>query len=275
MFTLAGFADEISEDLNGQLDILKREQIGFMDLRGVWGKNILDLSDLELEAVKAKLSEQRIGISSIASPIGKIPIQDPFDEHLKKMEKAVKIAEFFNVRHIRIFSFFIPEGKDPDAYQDAAASRLAIMLSIAERGDKVLLHENEKEIYGDNAERCLYLMKELSSPNFKFAFDPANFVQCGVKPYEEAYPLLAPYIAQIHVKDALFQNGRVVPAGEGDGELADILAAALKNGYKGFLSLEPHLETEGKFSGFSGPDKFQAASAALKRLLDKLHMDWQ
>ncbi|UAL53812.1 sugar phosphate isomerase/epimerase [Bacillus sp. CMF21] len=275
MLTLTGFADEISPDLHVQIEVLESEDIRFIELRGVWGKNVLQLSDQELSSLKEELLRKEIQLSSIGSPIGKINILDDFDEHLIQFDRALFAADYFHAKYIRIFSFFIPDGHNPDAYRDEVISRLSVLVKKAEQSGIVLLHENEKEIYGDNAIRCLDILETINSPYLRMAFDPANFVQCGVKPYSEAYPLLKSYVEYVHIKDALFESGKVVPAGKGDGEVRELLQTLKTSGYDGFLSLEPHLAAAETFSGFSGPDLFKVAAKALKDLLQETESKWK
>lgn len=272
MVTLSAFADEISPDLHEQLSVLDSEGIKHIEFRGAWGKGVLDLTDSEWDEIETDLKSGGFQLSSIGSPIGKINITDDFEPHLAKYERAIELARRFHVPFIRIFSFFIPEGEDPANYRDEVILRMNILVERAEDSEVVLLHENEKEIYGDTAERCLDLFKACPSKYFRCAFDPANFVQCGVKPYDEAYPMLEKYIDYVHIKDALFENGKVVPAGEGEGMIKEVLQTMKKKDYDGFLSLEPHLAAAGKYSGFSGPKLFQTASNALKKVLGDLEM---
>jgi sugar phosphate isomerase/epimerase len=272
MVTLTGFADEISPVLNIQLDVLESEGIRYIEFRGVWGKNVLELSDNELLSVKEEMNRRGFRLSSVGSPIGKISINDDFEQHLVDFERALYVAKMFEVPYIRIFSFFIPEGHDPVAYRGEVMRRIKELVKKAEDAGVILLHENEKDIYGDTAERCLDILETCQSSNLRCAFDPANFVQCGVKPYIEAFPLLEKYIEYMHIKDALFDEGKVVPAGKGDGEVLDVLKALKQKGYTGFMSLEPHLTRA--FSGFSGPDRFRVASSALKNLLTEIDEKW-
>jgi sugar phosphate isomerase/epimerase len=130
-----------------------------------------------------------------------------------------------------------------------------------------LVHENEKEIYGDTAERCRDLVATIDSPALRMAFDPANFVQVGVRPMAEAWPLLAGYTTHIHVKDALLASGEVRPAGEGDGAIPELLDALVERNYHGFLTLEPHLKVAGPLGGFSGEAGMRLAIGALRGLL--------
>ncbi len=102
----------------------------------------------------------------------------------------------------------------------------------------IVVHENERHIFGEGGKNCLDLMKSIDSPLLRSAFDFANFVQAGEDPLNN-WPLLKEYTAHIHIKDAK-KDGSVVPAGEGAGQLAVILKDAVAAGYSGFLSLEPH-----------------------------------
>ncbi|MDP9373674.1 MAG: sugar phosphate isomerase/epimerase, partial [Chloroflexota bacterium] len=241
MWTLTGFADEISPDLDEQLATLAAEGMRYLEFRGVWGKNVLKLSDDELARVRAGLARAGVDVSSIGSPIGKIAITDDFAPHLAAFERALHVARVLDAPYIRIFSFFIPAGEDPARYREEVLERLGRIVRAAEGSDVTLVHENEKEIYGDIPARCLDLLTAIDSPRLRAAWDPANFVQCGVRPHPEGYEGLRPLIAYVHVKDALLGSGQVVPAGQGDGQLRETIAALRESGFDGFFSLEPHL----------------------------------
>jgi sugar phosphate isomerase/epimerase len=273
-WTLTGFADEISPDLDVQLDTLAAEQMRFLELRGVWGKNVLKLDDAEIARVKGALRERGVGVSSIGSPIGKIGVRDDFAPHLAEFRRALAVAHELEAPFIRIFSFFIPAGDDPASHREAVLDRLGQIVRAAEGSGVTLLHENEKEIYGDVPARCLDLLTTINSPLLRAAWDPANFVQCGVRPHDEGYADLRPFIAYVHVKDSILATGQVVPAGEGDGQVRETIAALRASGFDGFCSLEPHLKAGGKFGGFSGPDLFRTAARAFKGVLAEQGIDW-
>jgi sugar phosphate isomerase/epimerase len=269
MFVLSGFADEIAPDLAVQLDVLERLDIRHLELRGVWGKNVLALGDDEVTAIKAELDRRAMGVSAIGSPIGKMRIDEPFGAHLEAFQRALALAERLGSPYIRIFSFFVPEGQAA-AHRDEVMRRLGALLDAARGHAVTLLHENERHIYGDVPARCRDIHETLASPQLRMTFDPANFVMCGVRPFSEAYPLVGEYVDYVHVKDGLLADRRVVPAGQGDGQVKELLAALRDRGYNGFLSLEPHLAQAGEFSGFSGPELFGVAVKALRDLLDDL-----
>jgi sugar phosphate isomerase/epimerase len=274
MWTLTGFADEISPDLDAQLDILADESMRYLEFRGVWNKNVLDLSDSEIERFKATLGQRGVRVSSIGSPIGKIPIGDDFAAHLDRLRRALEVARALDAPYIRIFSFFMPAGEDPARYRDEVLERMGRLARAAEGSGVTLLHENEKEIYGDIPSRCLDILTQVNSPILRAAWDPANFVQCGARPHTEGYAGLRPFIAYVHVKDALLGSGQVVPAGQGDGEVRETIAALRASDFDGFFSLEPHLAAAGTFSGYSGPDLFRVAARAFKDLLGEQRIEW-
>ena len=274
MWTLTGFADEISPELEEQLETLAQESMGYMELRSAWNTNVLDLSDDELDRIKAATAQRSIGISSIGSPIGKVPVTDPFGPHLERFRRALYAADVMESPYVRVFSFFVPEGQEPGHYREEVIDRMGIMAGEAENSGVTLLHENEKEIYGDVPSRCLEILAGVGSPALRAAWDAANFVQCGVRPYTEGYASLRPYVEYVHVKDALSGSDSVVPAGEGDGQLPDTLSALRASGFDGFFSLEPHLASAGTYSGFSGPELFRKAAGAFKELLRKQGIEW-
>ena len=274
MWTLTGFADEISPEPEEQLETLAQESMGYMELRSVWNTNVLDLSDDELDRVKSATAQRGIRISSIGSPIGKVPVTDPFGPHLERFRRALHAADVMEAPYVRVFSFFIPEGQEPGHYREEVIDRMGIMAGEAKASGITLLHENEKEIYGDVPSRCLDILVGVGSPALRAAWDAANFVQCGVRPYTEGYASLRPYVEYVHVKDALSGSDSVVPAGEGDGQLPDTLSALRASGFDGFFSLEPHLASAGTYSGFSGPELFRKAAGVFKDLLRRQGIEW-
>jgi len=282
MIRLSAFADEISADLDKQIVILRSENIHFIDLRGVWNTNVLDLTDQQVSEIKQRLDAQGIGVSAIASPIGKIPIDAPFDVHLQRFRRTIALAQFFHAPFIRIFSFYPPVGEgeakgrkgivDPAIWRNEVLRRLRELTIVARNANLTLLHENEKDIYGDTIARCIDLLQNINDPHFQAIFDPANFIQCEQTPYPDAYQELRPWLRYMHVKDAL-ADGTVVAAGEGVARWLEILQQLHTDGYDGFFSLEPHLAIAGQYQGFSGPELFHKASQSFQRLLQSI--DWK
>ena len=273
------FADEASPLIDGQIIALKENGLDGLEIRNVDNVNVSDISDAKAKEVRKKLDNAGLSVWSVGSPIGKIDIvKDNFDLHTEKFRRTLEIAEILGAKNIRLFSFYIPKESDPSEYRNEVIERLGKFIGIASETGIELCHENEKGIYGDNAERCLEIYKAL--PEMKAIFDPANFVQCGVDTLS-AWEMLKTYVKYLHIKDAL-PDGNVVPAGKGSGNLEYILSDYKKTGGTA-LTLEPHLkvfaglsalETEGEksavgeiYSYKTNEEAFRAAADALKALI--------
>ena len=278
---ISGFSDEIEKSVDVQFEVLNKLNIKYFEVRGVDGKNISTLTDEEVLTLKSKMEQYGIKVSSIGSPIGKIKIEEDFAPHFEVFKHVVNIAKTLGTKYIRMFSFYHEGGDEWTAEErEEVLARLRQMIAYAKEQDVMLLHENEKGIYGDTADRCIDLMKELACDNFKAVFDPANFVQCG-QDTKYAFDNLKEYVEYMHIKDARFEDGRVVPSGMGDGNVAYVLKALFENGYNGFLSLEPHLgsfeglaelELDDKMEGLpkGGEGTFTLAYRALCDILDEI-----
>lgn len=280
-FVLSAFADEASPDFDEQLQSLQKEGITLIELRGVNGRNATKMTLDEADAVKAKLDEAGVKLSALGSPFGKAQLKVPFDEHLAAFKHGLEICKHLDCSRIRMFSFFPPKDEEPAAWREEVIRRLTIMLDLAEEAGIQLVHENEKGIYGDITERCDDLLKHFGA-RMGFAFDPANFIQCGVNPLE-AYDVLHDRITYMHIKDALMADGAVVTAGHGDGHIAKLLDKLnQERDDEIILTVEPHLTV---FKGLqdlqdeelshheSYPDSktaFHAACTALKDILAAL-----
>lgn len=241
---ISGFADEISTDFEKQMKVVTELGMHHISLRSAEGKSIADYTAEEVqEKLLPLMEEYKVNVSSIGSPIGKVEIDDEvgFERQKNQLEELCKIAKVFNCKYIRVFSFFMPKGKNPEDYEDAVIEKVKEFVAIAEKHNIILLHENEKDIYGDTGIRCKKLLDAVNSSNLAAAFDFANFVQCQEDP-KECWDLLKPYIKYIHIKDALYGSGINVVCGTGAGKVKELLSQALyEDNYQGFLTLEPHL----------------------------------
>ncbi len=272
-------------DLQTQMDVLSDHDINHIEMRGVNGKCVVEYSLEEVREIKEQLDERGFKISAVGSPLGKIDITDEFKPHFDLFLHTLDVAKILETNYIRMFSFWIPEGQH-EKYRDEVMNRWQQFIDEVEGTDFILLHENEKEIYGDTPEHCLDLMETMDSDHLQAIFDPANFVQWDVETYPEAYNMLENYIEYLHIKDALYSDHSVVPAGNGDGKVKEILQELAQKGFDGYLSLEPHL---GSFEGLSelekdpkykdledgGPKKFAMAAEALKSIIKEIGENWQ
>lgn len=274
---LSGFSDEIAPELDLQLAAIREWGLSHIELRAADGVNVSDFSTEKGKEVKNKLAGAGVSVSSIGSPIGKIGMEEDFAPHLEKLKRTLEIQKELGAPYLRMFSFYIPQGRAPEDFREEVLDRMGRMVEEAAAWDSVLLHENEKGIYGDNAPRCKELLEAFYGPHFKAVFDFANFVQVGQQTLP-AYELLKPYVEYVHVKDAQWGTGAVVPAGQGDGHVKDILADLIGGGWKGFLSLEPHLtdfaglaaleqDPQKRGSALDGKSAWKLALDSLKEIL--------
>jgi sugar phosphate isomerase/epimerase len=267
MWTLSGFADEISPDLTEQCRVATDLGLKYVEVRSAWDINVLDLDAGRLDEMQRTLAGFGLKVSSIGSPIGKIFIDEEFPPHLERMRHAAEVARFLGAPYVRVFSFFLRPGTDPADHRDEVIGRMRELTRVAEEADLILLHENDKQIYGDIPSRCQDIVRSVDSPHLRLAWDPANFVQVGVRPYTDGYAALRPHLEYMQIKDALAADGTVVPAGGGDGEVARTIRALRHDGFDGFFSLEPHLSGAGLRGGFSGRQLFRGAWRAFTDLL--------
>lgn len=276
-FRLSAFADEASPDIDLQIEALKNAGLSYIDLRGVFGKSCVDLNDDEVSVLKEKLDASQIKVSCLASPIGKIGIKDDFENELERFKRGLEIAKALGTKYMRIFSFYMAE-HEKKRYRKEVMKRIEKLLDAAEGSGITLLHENEKGIYGSSVDSCIDIHKTFKKRDFGMIFDPANFIQCGETPID-AWDDTKKYVKYLHVKDAYFGSGEVVPAGLGDGTLPEILSDAADMGDI-FLSVEPHLSVspwmediidKEKYpigDGNDAPVLFSLAVNSLKNILD-------
>ncbi len=270
-FTISAFGDEIAVKLHDQLSVLSDLKIGYLELRTVWGKNVLDLDDEEAKKVAELCAGAGVAVSAIGSPLGKSPIDDPMTDERRKLDRIMRTAEIVGTRRLRVFSYYPPDTSSNaryDDYVEVAAERLANLADHAAPYGYQLLLENEKEIVGDTIDRCAAILRLSQRPNITFVWDPANFVQVGEsRVTERGLPVLGSQIGYVHIKDAFLADASVCAAGEGDGQVPELLVSLRERGYQGFLALEPHLALAGHSSGFSGPQGMVYAVEALRRVM--------
>ena len=271
---LCAFADEASNELKGQIEALKRNNIEYLEIRAVDGQNIKDVSLEKAKEIRNELDANGIKVWSIGSPLGKFKIEDDFNVQIEDFKGIIEKAKILGAKRIRMFSFFTKD-------QNESFTRLQKFCELVP-DDIILCHENEKGIFGDDIEGCAKIHKEFGK--IKMVFDPANFVQCDVNTLE-AWDTLNKYVDYMHVKDAL-KDKRVVRAGYGIGNLEKIIKAYVEKGGE-VLTLEPHLM---EFKGLSELENgesvrglvvyndtneaFDAGTKALKELLDRIGVEY-
>ena len=245
------FADESSPFIDEQILALKRNGLNGIEIRDVDKVNISDISFEKAAEVRKKFDDAGLKIFSLGSPLGKITLgQEDFIEHLGKVRHTLELANILGAENVRMFSFYIPKGSNPEGHRNEVIDRLCEMSEFFRDLGIYMCHENEKGIYGDTPERCLDLFNSVNG--LCGVFDPANFVQCSVDTLA-AWDMLKNNIRYMHIKDAL-QSGYVVPSGKGVGNIPYITSEFIKMGGKDF-TMEPHLTVFDALKGLERADE--------------------
>ena len=277
-FALSAFADEAGSTLDEQIAALKENGIDYIEPRKINGKGILELSDDEIIEIKKKLDGAGIKVNSLGSPIGKYPINEDFEPHLKDFRRSLRVAKMLDTRLIRMFSFFVDEDKLSEA-RDEVIRRLTIMTEEAENAGITLCHENESRIYGQMPREVADILKAV--PKLGGIFDPANY-RMNNGDITEGINATLLNLKYLHIKDAIYESQMIVPAGEGEGEIGAVIDTVNeKSDGLIYLTLEPHLhvfdaykdidehELKGKYKFKNNREAFDFATNALKELLRK------
>ena len=239
--TLCAFSDEANASFSGQVAALKRNNIPYMEMRLVDGKNIIDYSISEVKEYKKKMDDEGLAVWSLGSPIGKVDINVDFTVYLEKVKYTAEVAAILGANKVRMFSFFNSAND-----REKVFGYLTQMVDVAKEYGVSLYHENEKGIYGDSLARVQDIMDNVKG--LKYIYDPANYLQVG----ETADDTLNAFHTRtdyFHIKDVRLAVGALVPAGCGDGKIDELVRRITDDKV---LTLEPHLSV---FEGYSALDK--------------------
>ena len=275
-FIFSAFADEAGATLDEQISALRENDIRLIEPRNIDGKGILNLTEEELHAVKKKLDAAGIRVGSVGSPIGKYPIDDDFDTYLTKVERCLHVAEVLDTRYIRMFSFFV--GQDELVRRrHEVMRRLSVMADMATAHGITMCHENESAIYGQMPSEVADILRTV--PKLGGIFDAANYRMNGADPMDGIMATL-PSLRYLHIKDAIFKEQEIVPAGEGEGRVGDVIDLVNEQmSGRVMLTLEPHLrlfdaykdidhhELKGKYHFNTNREAFDFAVRALEKLM--------
>ncbi len=277
MVQFSAFADEVARDFEEQVKFLVSQKVNFMEIRFVNRKNIMDLDKNELSLVKKLLEDNGISISAIGSPIGKVRIDEDFNAHLEKFKHAIELAQFLGAPFIRVFSYYPPQGENIDSYRDEVIMRMQKKVDVLGSNNLIMVHENESHIFGHSAKNCVDLITSVNSEKLKLAYDPANFVWGDniTNNVEQCWPLMKPHVIHVHIKDWKLGSPDIgsMP-GEGDGQIKELLAELKMMNYHGFITMEPHLKTGGQFGGDTGPELFETAIRATRKLCKETGLEY-
>ena len=255
---IAGITDEFSPDLETAVEPMARIGMTGAELRVVWGKNIMDLSDAELDRARQILDAKGLRVVSIASPIlkcvlpGAPPVDERFqhdifaskhtyDDQPRLAERAFAIAHRMGARIIRVFSYW--RTVEPEKCFDGVVAALRDLADKAVKEDLVIGLENEHACNIATAAESARVFAAVNHPSLKLVWDPANAYVSGEVPYPGGYRLLpVDRIAHVHAKDCRVENHTPEwgPLGTCGIDWKGQIAALVADGYRGYVSLETH-----------------------------------
>jgi sugar phosphate isomerase/epimerase len=276
MITLSAFGDEIAPDLKTQMDVCEANGVRCIDVRGIDKVNVSQMPLEKVREYKRQMDARGFAVPCIGSPLGKIRMDEDFAAHLDMLKRTIEIGRAFGTDRIRVFSFYASKGAKIEAERAAVMTRLEAMVKVAEPAGAVLLHENERDIYGAKPAGVKDIFATIRSKALKGIFDPANFVVEGVRPFDEGWRAgLDALTDYFHIKDVVPGASTCVPAGEGKGQIPELFADLARRKWSGYMTLEPHMSAAGQFAGFTGPDLFAKAASALQAELRKAGMEYR
>lgn len=254
---LAAITDEISMDFAHALDVMKEYGCTGAELRSLWGMNISDLSDEQVDEALRILDEKQLEVCCLASPLWKCELPGTSggergmthqatergpEEQMALLKRLKDLARKFNTKLIRVFSYWRRGNLTPEI-EDAIATGISDGVKFAEDNDLLLLMENEHACYLGTGAETARLLERINSPALQAVWDAGNAFYAGELPYPDGYKAIRNFVKHVHVKDAeLLASGkkRFVVVGEGEVDFKGQFETLKAEGYTGYLSLETH-----------------------------------
>jgi len=255
---IAAITDEFSQDIEQAAQSMAQVGMTGAELRMVFGKNIIDLSDDEIDRAREILARQNLEIISIASPLLKCVLPDSpevdarfqqdvfasrhtFADQPRLAARALEIAERTGARIIRVFSYW--RSVQPEACFERVVRALEDLAIQAAPHGRTIGLENEHACNIATGAETARVLAALPNPNLKVVWDPANAYVSSEVPYPDGYRRLpVGRIIHVHAKDCRGEGHRPqwCALGEGDIDWKGQVRALEADGYPGWISLETH-----------------------------------
>ena len=257
-FPLAAITDEFSPDIERAAASMREIGMTAAELRMLFGKNVIDLTEAELDRACQICAANGLEIISIASPLLKCVLPDApevdsrFQQDMfaskqtiadqpRLTARAFQIAKKTGARIIRVFSYW--RTVDPDQCFDRVVQALRGLADQAAKENLTIGIENEHACNIATARETARVLVAVDHPNLKVVWDPANAYVAGENAFPDGYRMLpVNRIAHVHAKDCRMADHKPAwgPLGECDLDWKGQIAALVNDGYRGYISLETH-----------------------------------
>jgi L-ribulose-5-phosphate 3-epimerase len=259
-FRVAVINDEITQDFGRACEVAAKEfGMDWIELRGMWNKNILKLDTKEIAEARSILEKNKLHVTDIASPLFKVdwkgapqskysPKRDQFnadftfDQQDEVLERSIELAKAFNTDRVRCFDFWRLDDQTP--YRAAMNEKLLDAANIAGKKGVLLVLENEPSCNTATGAEAAKVLSAVQSPHLMLNWDPGNASERGETPYPDGYNLLPKdRIGHCHCKDSVKKlDGKYAwaPMGGGAIDWVGQFKALNRDGYRFAVSLETH-----------------------------------
>lgn len=259
-FRLAVINDEVNEDFDHACHVIAVDfGLEWIELRGMWGKNILDLDSKEVGEARHILEKYKLRVTDIASPLFKTdwpgaplspnsPSHDQFGASFsfkqqdEVLERCIELTKAFSTNRVRCFDFWRLEDQIP--YRKAINEKLREAADTCSKQNVILMLENEMACNTATGAEAANVLATISNENFMLNWDPGNAAAAGEKPYPNGYDLLPKQrIGHCHCKDVIRKPGGKfdwAAVGTGVVDWVGQIKALVRQNYHSGLSMETH-----------------------------------
>jgi len=279
-FRVAVINDEISQDFGHSCEVAARDfGMRWIELRGMWKKNIVNLDEKEVGEARAILEKYQLKVTDIASPLFKVDFPGApkskfsseggfgadftYAQQDEVLDRAIAMAKAFGTDRVRCFDFWRLDDQAP--YRAAINEKLR---QAAEKcGQRGIMLENEPSCNTATGAEAAKILAEIQTPHLMLNWDPGNAATLGEKPYPDGYNLLPKNrIGHCHCKDAVktAKGYDWAPMGGGLIDWAGQFKALKRDGYHFAVSLETHWRGAG-----SAEESTHQSWAGMKKLLQE------
>ncbi len=252
MFKKGVITDEISQDLQVACDLANKYGLDGVEIRSVWDHGPHQLTDAEIEKIREITAKADLAVCGISAPFFKCDINkdDEIAAQYEILDRCVQLARKLNAPYVRGFTFW--SCGDFDEYFDRIVAHLQDAAKRIEGTGVTLVIEMDPSVFACDAARVARVVGAVDRPNVRGLFDPGNLIwnPDHEVPYPDAYEVMKPYIAHVHVKDATVKDGKpdAVKVGTGDVDFKGLFRRLIDDGYEGYVVLETHYRLTGEIS---------------------------